>query len=165
MFINVSIKKLLIIFFLLCLPPIIASCTQGEGHGGVEINTNLKHQEKEHAFLYEESYIYIDIDETSITQSGMSFLIANRSNYLIMFGASFSLHTHSDGNWSEILPIRDLDFTLERSELSPGSVISLYVDWSAYYGDLHEGVYRFTKPFWFLPGFYEFSISCEFTIR
>lgn len=87
----------------------------------------------------------IDIDESTITRSGLTFTPRLDENYIWMGGLHFTLERLVDGVWEPVDYIQPHIVAATRLFIHPGETITL--DWSYFYGVLDDGTYRLVEEY------------------
>jgi len=106
----------------------------------------------------------------SYTASGLSFHFENLTDLELIYGAGFELYTFVNGAWEPVAPITDelWAFPGVAHFVAPNSSTEeRTVNWTAMFGELPSGQYRFQKEILFVrqPGdFDRFVLESDFTL-
>ena len=87
----------------------------------------------------------IEIVESSVTRSGMTYIPRVDENHVWMEGSVFTLERLVDGVWESVPPTQSMIFSTEHLFVHSGEECT--VDWSGFYGALAEGTYRLVKEY------------------
>lgn len=104
--------------------------------------------------------IILSIDETTISSTSVTYTITNNDIETIAVGQAYSLQILEKGKWHKIECYQD--WTLDLVELAPADSVSIFVDWTNYYGELPHGTYRLVKEVTITDEV--FLVCCEFGI-
>ena len=110
--------------------------------------------------------VLLTIDESTLTNTGVTIKITNYNENSLKYGEGYSLEIKEKNGWHEI-NVEDVFITALYS-LQKGNTEEYKIDWSYFYGKLPKGEYRLIKYFYFedkehkesksFPVFVEFSI-------
>lgn len=87
----------------------------------------------------------IEIVESSVTRSGLTYIPLVDENHVWMEGSAFALERLVGGVWEYISPTASMIFSTEHLFIHSGEECT--VDWSGFYGALVDGTYRLVKEY------------------
>jgi len=111
------------------------------------------------------SLVTLSIQENTLTSGGATFRIDNKSSSDVYYGADYLLQTNNDGKWNDINTRRVFEWILMQFICSRGETRDFDVDWTIFYGNLPDGLYRMVKRIELGSPEEEHNIYCEFTIE
>ena len=84
----------------------------------------------------------------TVTHTGLTVIIENRSSERWMYGQYFSVEKKSGDNWYEVPILEDAYSFIDLGHnVAPLQSVEWVVDWERYYGVLDNGEYRILKDF------------------
>ncbi len=92
----------------------------------------------------------IEVVESTVTRSGMTYIPRVDKNHIWMEGSIFTLERLVDGVWESVPPTASMIFSTELLLVHSGEECT--VDWGSFYGALAEGTYRLVKEYWQYSG-------------
>lgn len=94
----------------------------------------------------EEVNIQMNIKDNTLTATGLTMIISNKSNKDVWYGNPFMIEKYENGYWKTLKPINEMAFTLPAYGLNKNDSVELAIDWQFAYGEL-KGKYRIVKSF------------------
>lgn len=96
--------------------------------------------------LLNSSLYGLEIQEDTLTETGATFLIHNRSQKEIEYGDSYHLSQLKDDNWADVsYVIENWGFHDIAYNIPSGQTATVTIDWEWLYGSLPAGTYLLTK--------------------
>ena len=91
--------------------------------------------------------VTLSVKQSSVSSTGLTIMIANRTNDTFTYGEFFSLEKNVNGNWAEV-PVKveenygfnDIGFNVEAKQIKEWQI-----HWEWLYGELTTGDYRIIK--------------------
>lgn len=111
--------------------------------------------------------ISLSLKEGTLKNAGATFILKNNSDVNIIYGNPYWIEKETDGKWSKVKTIEDMNFTLPAFGLQPKETKEFKIDFEYGYGKLSPGKYRLVKD---IDIEYEddtresFNVTAEFTI-
>lgn len=104
----------------------------------------------------------------TVTPTGLTVTIDNRSNKRLLYGQYFSVEKKIDGYWYEVPILEDAYSFIDRGHnVKAQKSVEWEVDWEGYYGILDSGEYRILKEFSLSENTDEetYHLAAEFTVQ
>lgn len=112
--------------------------------------------------------IILSLKEGTLKNTGATFILKNNSDITALYGNPYWIEKETDGKWSKVKTVGDMNFTLPEFGLLPKETIEFKINFEYGYGKLAFGKYRLVKD---ITVEYEddsresFNITAEFTIE
>ena len=87
--------------------------------------------------------IELSIKDGTLTNTGATVVLSNKSNREYMYGLPYSIQIKQDGKWHIINAI--LNFDLPLFSIASGETKEIDLNWESSYGKLEKGTYRIIK--------------------
>lgn len=113
-----------------------------------------------------ENKVVISVKKDSLTKTGLTILMNNKTENKYNYGAVYHLEKKSGKKWYIVKPINEMTFTMMAYEILPGESKEIKFDWKYGYGELPKGKYRIVKTIYDLDNSdKEYNIAAEFRIK
>lgn len=90
--------------------------------------------------------VSMEIKDSSVTNTGLTYVISNQAGYELTYGGSFVLEMYRDGAWNQLEYVDGGPlWTAVLLSISPGKSAEHSVSWDGIYGSLEAGEYRLIK--------------------
>lgn len=112
--------------------------------------------------------ISLSLKEGTLKNTGATFILKNNSDVSIIYGNPYWIEKETDGEWSKVKPVEDMNFTLPAFGLQPKETKEFKINFEYGYGKLSSGKYRLVKD---IDVEYEddsresFNVTAEFIIE
>lgn len=112
--------------------------------------------------------ITLSLKEGTLKNTGATFILKNNSDIVVLYGNPYWIEKETDGIWSKVKTIEDMNFTLPEFGLLPKETKEFKINFEYGYGKLSYGKYRLVKD---ITVEYEddtresFDVTAEFSIE
>ncbi len=112
--------------------------------------------------------ITLSLKEGTLKDTGATFILKNSSDITVLYGNPYWIEKETDGKWSKVKTVEDMNFTLPEFGLLPKETKEFNINFEYGYGKLAFGKYRLVKD---ITVEYEddtresFNVTAEFTIE
>ena len=114
---------------------------------GIEIATkdDVGTQTEEMNFNRDKSKVTIEVLLDTVTSKGATIVVTDKNEYSFGWGKSYKLQRKTDDEWKDLKPKTDMSFEEIAYALDKNGQFKQSIDWTRFYGELDNGIYRVVK--------------------